>query len=169
VNDQPASVLEIRDPALDGEAIARLVRRQVGERRAEGAYDLAVAELGPPSLRQNQGASPRDAAPGDFPGLSESLAELFAGAHLREPDFTSDTPFVGPLIVAARRLWNWMSTKWYVRPILRQQTDVNARVARIISDLAQWHELDARRLRELEAQVAALEARLARLEGNREP
>jgi hypothetical protein len=60
-----------------------------------------------------------------------------------------------------RRFWNWMSTKWYLRPILQQQSEVNARTAAIISDLVQWHELDAERLRLLEARVLELEAHLA--------
>jgi hypothetical protein len=55
-----------------------------------------------------------------------------------------------------------MSTKWYVRPILQQQSDVNSRAAGIISDLVQWHELDADRLRQLEVRVAELEDHLAR-------
>ena len=90
----------------------------------------------------------------------DRLAELLGRGNLRETDFTSQVPIVGPLIVAVRRLWNWMSTKWYVRPILGQQSEVNALTTRLLSDLAQWHEMDGQRLRELESRVAELEARL---------
>lgn len=53
-----------------------------------------------------------------------------------EPAFTSRTPVLGPLIVAVRRLWNWMSTKWYVRPILEQQNRFNSEVVRACDELA---------------------------------
>jgi uncharacterized protein YceH (UPF0502 family) len=99
-----------------------------------------------------------------MPGLRQAVADLITQGRLREPDFESGAPLFGELIVAIRRMWNWMSTKWYVRPILLQQTDVNARTIRIISDLMHWHALDAHRLSQLEKRVAELEARLARLQ-----
>jgi hypothetical protein len=166
MNDKMQPIIEIRDPMLDGETIAQRVRQRVAQRRAESANNLDPTAVGPESLRPACRASAEDtvAAMVDFPGIRESLAELIAGAHLYEPDFASRVPAFAPLIIAVRRMWNWMSTKWYVRPVLRQQSNVNARTARIISDLAQWHELDARRLWQLETRVAELEARLARAE-----
>jgi hypothetical protein len=107
---------------------------------------------------------PDQPTPARFPGLNESLAELFAAGYLREPDFTSRVPVAGGLVVAVRRMWNWMSTKWYVRPILGQQSDVNAHTARLLSDLAQWQQMQARHVLELEARVAELESRLAEQE-----
>jgi hypothetical protein len=162
---EPSTPLfEIRDPALDGEAIIRQVEQRVAQRQLDGAYGSDVTALGPASLRSGQPERAADAISTDFPGLRESLAELIARGYLHEPGFTSRTPIAGSLIVAVRRLWNWMSTKWYVRPILWQQSDVNVRSARLISDLAQWHELDARRIGQLEVRLAELEARFARLE-----
>jgi hypothetical protein len=164
--DKMHPIVEIRDPMLDGERIAQRVSQRVAQRRAEGAYDLDPTAVGPVSLRPADRAVAEDTIGGmvDFPGIRESLAELIARAHLHEPDFASSAPVIAPLVVAVRRMWNWMSTKWYMRPVLRQQSNVNARAARIISDLAQWHELDARRLQQLESRVAELEARLARIE-----
>ncbi len=167
MTDETVSVIEIRDPALDGEAIALQVCRGVSQRQTEGAYGPDPSALGPGSLRPGRVVSVTDATTG-FPGLHEALAELIARGTLHEPAFVSDAPLVGPLIVAVRRFWNWMSTKWYVRPILSQQSDVNARAIRLISELAQWHELDARRLGQLEARVAELEAHLASLEAEAE-
>ena len=166
MSDSP--ILEIRDPAIDEKAIRQRVIDGVARRRAAGRYDADLVARGPSSLRPDRFILNEQPITADFPGLHESLADLIAGSLLHEPDFSSNAPFIGPLIVAVRRAWNWMSTKWYVRPILWQQSDVNARTARVISDLAQWHELDARRLSQLEARVAALEARLARLEGAEE-
>jgi hypothetical protein len=164
MTEETPPVIEIRDTALDAEAIKRRLQQQVAQRRAAGAYGPDPATIGPDSL-QPGGIDPiPDQGGVGFPGLQESLALLIAKSHLDEPDFASSTPFAGPVIVAVRRMWNWMSTKWYVLPILRAQSDVNAHTARLLSDLAQWHELDARRFLQLENRVAELEARLVGLE-----
>jgi uncharacterized coiled-coil protein SlyX len=42
-----------------------------------------------------------------------------------ERPFTSHAPLVGPLIVRLRRLWNDVSTTWYVRPLVQQQNEYN--------------------------------------------
>ena len=167
--EDTGAVIEIDDPAVDSERIVQEVHQRVARRQAEGAYGADPATLGPETLRPERHDSSADAVHAGFPGLHQALAELLAGAHLREPVFSSDVPLIGPLIVAVRRFWNWMSTKWYVRPILAQQSEVNARAAGVISDLAQWHEMDANRLPLLEARVAELEARLARLEAKEGP
>jgi hypothetical protein len=158
-----APVIEIRDPALDGPAIARLVQEQAARRRAQDAQSVDRATVIPGPLQPGSATASSDAMAG-FPGLSESLAELIGRSQLEEHDFQSAVPLLGPVIVAVRRIWNWMSTKWYVRPLMAQQSDLNSRSARVVSDLAQWHELDARRLEQLEARLAELEARLAGME-----
>jgi hypothetical protein len=168
MSEGPQAVVEIRDPELDGDALAREMVEAVAQRRAEGAYDLDLASRGPKALRPREGQEPAEGGvithyPG-FPGLQEAVAELIVRGELHEPDFASDTPLIGPAIVAIRRLWNWMSTKWYVRPILREQSQANVRTAWVISDLMMWHELDADRIRQLELQVHELGARLAELE-----
>jgi hypothetical protein len=168
MSEATQAVIEIRDPELDGDVLAREIVQAVAQRRVEGAYDLELASRGPEALRPGKGREPAEAGgltdyPG-FPGLQEAVAELVARGELHEPDFTSDTPVIGPAIVAIRRLWNWMSTKWYVRPILREQSQANVRAAWVISDLMMWHELDVDRIRQLELQVCRLRARLAELE-----
>jgi len=160
--DNSAPLIEIRDPTLDGKAIAQQIHQQVANRRAKGVYGADPASLGPEELRPERYDASTDTASAGFPSLHDPLVELIAEGHLREPTFSSNAPLVGPIIAMVRHCWNWMSTKWYVRPILQQQSDVNSRAAGIISDLVQWHELDADRLRQLEARVAELEDRLAR-------
>jgi hypothetical protein len=167
MTENGSPVIEIRDPALDGSVIARSVREQAIQQGALDAQSVDRAALIPEPLQPGITASDSDAATG-FPGLRESLAELIGRSRLDEPDFRSAVPLFGPVIVAMRRVWNWMSTKWYVRPILAQQSDLNARSARAISDLAQWHELDARRLDQLETRLTDLEARLAQIEKTEE-
>jgi hypothetical protein len=153
-------LIEIRDPALDGEAISLRVQQQAAQRQSQGAYGQDPATLGPEELRPERYGTLSSMDPAGFPSLQASLIELIAQGNLREPTFSSDAPLVGPIIVMIRRFWNWMSTKWYVRPVLQQQTAVNARTASIINDLVQWHELDAQRLQQLESRLAELEARL---------
>jgi hypothetical protein len=167
--EDAGTVIEIRDPALDREGIVQEVNRRVARRQSEGAYGADPETLGPETLRPDRYDFPADAIDPGFPGLHPALAELLAAGHLREPHFSSTIPLIGPLIVAVRRFWNWMSTKWYVRPILAQQSELNTRTAGVMSDLAQWHELGANRLHLLEARVAELEARLARLEAEEGP
>lgn len=81
---------------------------------------------------------------------AEALHRLRAAATLREHSFQSAVPVLGPLVVAFRRLWNRVSTQWYVRPLIQQQSQVNARVAEVLTRLLevqahQRNELDQRR------------------------
>jgi hypothetical protein len=48
--------------------------------------------------------------------------------ELQEQPFYSDKPLVGPLIVWFRTLWNNVATRWYVIPIMQQQTEINHRL-----------------------------------------
>lgn len=169
MTDHMPPIIQVNDPSLDSAAIAARVQQQVADRRAQGLYGPDLGTLGPESLRPDRLGSAQGPAPVVYPGLYESLAELIAKSYLDEPDFVSNAPLVGPLIVSVRRLWNWISTRWYVLPILRAQSDVNAHTARLVSDLAQWHELDARRLHQLESRITELEARLAGLEAEAKP
>jgi hypothetical protein len=45
--------------------------------------------------------------------------------HVEERPFTSKVPIVGPFIARLRELWNNISTKWYVRPLVEQQNEFN--------------------------------------------
>ena len=44
---------------------------------------------------------------------------------LEERPFTSNAPIIGALIARFRELWNNVATKWYVRPLLSQQNQIN--------------------------------------------
>lgn len=151
---------EIRDPELDAADLANRVREGVTQRRTQDPFGSDIAAIGPKSLQTGPRSPVSQGPAADYSNLQESLAELLAQGHLTEPDFTSRTPVMGGLIVLVRRLWNWMSTKWYVRPLLEQQSEVNAQTAQLLGELFQEIDIDGQRLSELEARVAMLEARL---------
>lgn len=44
---------------------------------------------------------------------------------LTERPFESNIPIFGPLIVRFRSLWNGVAAKWFVRPLIQQQTEFN--------------------------------------------
>lgn len=130
--------------------------------------------------------------------LSDSdLDELRVAVTLREHRFRSHVPFFGPLIAWFRELWNSVSTKWYVRPLIQQQNEINqqlvAALAALVADLreialrlqdhdewliAQDREQSAAigdlsdtalRLVQANRRLAEVERRLAALEANAAP
>jgi len=127
-----ADIIEIRDPAVDVNALMATVRENVARRRAEGAYsedlDAIAAEV-----FATVPAAP--AGPAQSP-LSRSLADANARWIVREMPFRSQTPVLGRAIVAVRSLWNWVSTKWYVRAILTQQVGFNGTTVQVLNELA---------------------------------
>lgn len=98
--------------------------------------------------------------------LSDSeLDSLRALATLREHPFRSRVPLIGPLIARFREMWNNVSTRWYVQPLIQQQSEVNHRlIARLAALEASLREI-ASRLTSHEAGLRALEARLADHDG----
>ena len=48
--------------------------------------------------------------------------------ELQEQPFHSDKPLIGRLLVWFRTLWNNVATRWYVIPLIQQQTDINHRL-----------------------------------------
>ncbi|MCW5882617.1 MAG: hypothetical protein KIS91_16930 [Anaerolineae bacterium] len=168
----PADVIEIRDAAADVEALMTLIRDRAAQRRdrADTSLDLdattravfAAAGVAPAA---DIDASLTAALPTPPPPGQETLPalrDLNAQWMIREQPFTSNTPLIGPLIVKVRDAWNWMSTKWYVRPLLQQITAFNLSAVRAFRDVEAEQGRVADRLRELEAltrqQAAEIEA-----------
>ncbi|MCP4421017.1 MAG: glycosyltransferase family 2 protein [Chloroflexi bacterium] len=48
--------------------------------------------------------------------------------QLQEQPFASHTPIIGPLIARFREMWNSVAAKWYVRPLIAQQNQINKQV-----------------------------------------
>lgn len=164
VEHKVESVIEIRDPALDREAIVQRLQGQISQRQAAGACPN-LATLGPQSLRPTPPDEP--ATTGvvtTFPGLDRAVNDLVTHSRLHEPQFVSRIPLLGALIVAVRRAWNWMSTRWYVLPVLWQQSEINVQTSLTISEVARWQSITAQCLAELQTRVREIEDRLDRLE-----
>ena len=70
-----------------------------------------------------------------------ALAEL--PWHLEERPFRSAVPLLGPLIARFREVWNNVATKWYVRPLIDQQGDINRRLVSELDSL--WRRVDDQR------------------------
>jgi len=101
---------------------------------------------------------------------------LRARAVLREHRFHSDVPLIGPLIAWARERWNSIATKWYVRPLIQQQSEFNQAVVDRLTDMEmrlQQHEQLIRQVADQEnyllqqdeqlvGRIAELESRLLR-------
>ena len=107
--------------------------------------------------------------------LTDELEDLW---EIREHPFSSRVPIIGRWIVAFRNLWNSVATKWYVQPLLSQQSQFNGTVVRALLQLhAQYQDISAHywdddallvllaeRCGMLTARVAEMESRLAQLE-----
>lgn len=98
----------------------------------------------------------------------QELPSLIDQATLQEQPFHSGVPLLGPLIAATRTLWNNVSTKWYVRPLLQQQSEINLAVARRLEALETYayEQISAqdRELVQLRREKAELALAVARLQ-----
>jgi hypothetical protein len=160
---EPAEIIEIRDPEVDVDALMAKVRDNVARRRAEGAYsedlDAIADEVRAASIAE------RELAPGVAGGgrdVAAILAELNAHWMVREVPFASNVPVFGPAIIAVRNAWNWMSTKWYVRPILQQQVGFNALVVHALNESVAIQQALTEKVSQLQAEVVLLQEEIAR-------
>ena len=61
----------------------------------------------------------------DLNKLHDHIADIEALQTVHERPFVSNNPLLGRFIVGMRSAWNWMSTKWYVLPLVQQQNNFN--------------------------------------------
>jgi len=103
----------------------------------------------------------------DFTDVAGLLGELHQRWSIREQPFRSEIPIFGPLLAAFRRQWNRVSTEWYVRPMIQQQIEFNARVVtmldtltheqrRLVKVLAEYIGEDGREIAELAQEIRQL-------------
>lgn len=150
------NTIKINDSTLDKADIQAWLQTQV----AQMPQLPDLAQSGPKKLRQSQQKSPTSAND-RIPNSDYTFIELFDNVAIREPEFSSDALVIGSLIVKFRQMWNWMSTRWYVLPIIRQQSDVNMQMAIMLMEMAQLQALTTRHVTDLEAKINNLEERLS--------
>lgn len=63
--------------------------------------------------------------------LGQLIKELQERWVITPKPFTSRLPVIGGLVVRFRTLWNQVSTRWYVDPVIQQQSDFNGTVLRL--------------------------------------
>lgn len=93
----------------------------------------------------------------------ELIAKLEAKQTVREQPFRSDKPIIGPLIAWFRTVWNSISTRWYVLPLLQQQNAFNALVAASLRDMNECLEEMDRRVIDLDRDQTVLTRNVAEL------
>jgi hypothetical protein len=109
-------------------------------------------------------------------GMHDDVVDLLeARRTVEERPFHSDKRFVGPLIAWFRTVWNNISTRWYVLPLLEQQNAFNDQVVAHLREMDQrLIALDrdqtalTRTVAELTYQLARLSRRLDAVEAARE-
>ena len=144
------NMIKIKDSALDGIDIQRRLQDKVVQMTS--ISDLA--QTGPKKLHKGEGSLSGN------PNSEYTFIELIDNVAIREPEFTSTAPVVGKLIVKIRQVWNWMSTRWYVLPIIQQQSDVNFQMSIILMEMIQQQKSTVQHIAKLETKINALEARL---------
>jgi len=99
--------------------------------------------------------------------VQDRLRDLENRAWIRETEFRSHAPLIASLIVTIRNLWNWMSTKWYVLPMVQQQNNFNAAVVQIIRDLWILNRALLSTISQLQLRLDALEQEISQLKCER--
>jgi hypothetical protein len=89
---------------------------------------------------------------------------LLARSEVVEQPFESSLPLVGPLIAWFRTRWNNVATRWYVRPMVKQQNDFNRQLVERVRDFETYsYEVTSEQDRDLgriRHDVAALQVQL---------
>lgn len=160
-----------------------VVRERAARRRAQGqagldldaATQAVFAEAG---LRPAAAIMPATSGPTTSPAsvaTLPALRDLSGQWMIREQPFVSHAPLIGPLIVRIRDAWNWMATKWYVRPLIQQITTFHLSVVRAFRDVEAQQQRVADQVSALEAltrrqadELAALRQAVARLQAARD-
>lgn len=92
--------------------------------------------------------------------LSSQLAVTRQRAQIHEQPFVSHAPIIGPLIIRLRYAWNWMSTRWWVLPMVAQQNRFNLELIGLLQDAIA---LARQTIASTADTIAAQQAEIARL------
>jgi GT2 family glycosyltransferase len=129
--------------------------------------DALVGLLGDLRTIAMAGLAPSDRPTGERMSVggdhtqARSLQELQASQELQEHQFSSQVPLLGGLIATFRRAWNSVAAKWYVRPLVEQQSEFNAQLVRYLEGQSRDTAENIRELTTLAEHFAALESTLS--------
>jgi GT2 family glycosyltransferase len=99
--------------------------------------DLRAAAQTSLASKSARGAPAEGDAPAGILQPVRRLEILSENQTIQEQPFTSHVPIVGRLIVAFRGLWNSMAAKWYIRPMVQQQSLFNAQLINYLRTVEQ--------------------------------
>ena len=162
--DDLNNIIEIRDPAIDAEAIMRRIREAIRQRRAQAEaqgvdYEAFVEGLS----RANVGARFDQSLYYDLRRMSVAYDKIGVGLSLTE----TRIPLVGALVQRVRRGLHQLVI-YYVNMLAGQQARFNEYEVRALTTLVKAledgptpSEMDA-----LRTEVAQLQARIAQLEAH---
>lgn len=98
-------------------------------------------------VRQQQAALAAESE--DFKGLPASLRLMYERRYPEEPVCTSHRPFIGPVIVFAKKSAVRLFAQWYLRALVQQQNAFNRAATMALKDLFERQRLLDERLRRL--------------------
>ncbi|MHB1414819.1 MAG: hypothetical protein ACYC1C_06165 [Chloroflexota bacterium] len=127
------------------------------QRASDGALRQSHPNSGeyPPFAERRRGISRAEMS-----ALRKRAREVARGVTFKEFDFPSAIPVIGPLVSLFRRAWNGVSTRWYVRYALAQQTQFNAATANMLNDLTRLLSAQQDVIERLQMEVEDLRAEL---------
>jgi hypothetical protein len=139
--------------------VLQQLRSGVRLRRAEAAVAAGLGDLA-------AGGGEAPGSGGELPGgggvgFAQGLLAVRSAEYLQEPDAFSHRPRFGKLIVGSRKAFFHLFLKWFLRPLIAQQNAFNQAAGRLVQELAEASQRQARDTRLLAARVAELEARVA--------
>lgn len=136
VIDVAARMREIREAVRSGSISSSRVE---SERERSGSLAAAPGHLAGNEGRHTEQLTTVDGRWVGTPqvevsSLRNRARAISKGSAFREFDFPSSIPLAGPLITAFRRTLNGISTRWYVRHVMHQQTQINVDLANLLDD-----------------------------------
>lgn len=129
----------------------------------EADVRLALASL-EQRIRQRRQLMGADAATATDDDVRAVADNWFVSAHL---PITWETPVIGRALALAKRVTRLL-LRWYINPIVDQQNDFNAAVARAFVRITAQQEALAQAVAALEQRVRALEEQGSRRAGEQE-
>ncbi len=124
---------------VEDQATSKQLREVREKARREAAFSASESA----QRRQDEGLLYGDRDQQLFPQLQQHLEEAKSLYPIQERPFQSNIPLLGRLIAWFRERWNSISTKWYVRPIIEQQTRFNLTVLQALQDLHHVYQLSS--------------------------